>query len=108
MGANGTVHDAGDGCWAYVQRDGSWGWSNAGLIVGDGTSLLVDTLFDLKLTKEMLDAFAAVSASHSQNAAPPRIAIDESCPVRPSRRVCMPVPAVVVTGRLYARGTNLS
>jgi cyclase len=58
MGANGTVHDAGDGCWAYVQRDGSWGWSNAGLIVGDGTSLLVDTLFDLQLTKEMLDAFA--------------------------------------------------
>ena len=58
MGANGSVHDAGDGCWAYVQRDGSWGWSNAGLIVGDGTSLLVDTLFDLTLTKEMLDAFA--------------------------------------------------
>ncbi len=56
--ANGTVHDAGDGCWAYVQRDGSWGWSNAGLIVGDGGSLLVDTLFDLPLTKEMLDAFA--------------------------------------------------
>jgi glyoxylase-like metal-dependent hydrolase (beta-lactamase superfamily II) len=28
------------------------------LIVGDGTSLLVDTLFDLALTKEMLDAFA--------------------------------------------------
>ena len=58
MGANGSVHDAGDGCWAYVQRDGSWGWSNAGLIVGHGTSLLVDTLFDLTLTKEMLDAFA--------------------------------------------------
>ena len=56
MGANGSVHDAGDGCWAYVQRDGSWGWSNAGLIVGDGASLLVDTLFDLPLTAEMLDA----------------------------------------------------
>src|SRR5215211_934146 len=63
MGANGTVHDAGDGCWAYVQRDGSWGWSNAGLIVGDGTSLLVDTLFDLQLTKEMLDAFAGRTAT---------------------------------------------
>jgi cyclase len=57
MGANGTVHEAGDGCWAYVQRDGSWGWSNAGLVVGDGGSLLVDTLFDLKLTSEMLAAF---------------------------------------------------
>jgi cyclase len=57
MAANGTVHEAGDGCWAYVQRDGSWGWSNAGLVVGDGGSLLVDTLFDLPLTREMLDAF---------------------------------------------------
>ncbi len=63
MGANGSVHDAGDGCWAYVQRDGSWGWSNAGLIVGDGTSLLVDTLFDLTLTKEMLDAFTGRTAA---------------------------------------------
>jgi cyclase len=62
MGANGTVHDAGDGCWAYVQRDGSWGWSNAGLIVGDGGSLLVDTLFDLPCTAAMLEAFAGRTA----------------------------------------------
>jgi glyoxylase-like metal-dependent hydrolase (beta-lactamase superfamily II) len=55
---NGAVHEAGDGCWAYVQRDGSWGWSNAGLVVGDGGSLLVDTLFDLPCTAAMLDAFA--------------------------------------------------
>ena len=63
MTANGTVHDAGDGCWAYVQRDGSWGWSNAGLIVGDGGSLLVDTLFDLACTAEMLEAFAGRTSS---------------------------------------------
>ncbi len=42
---------------AYVQSDGSWGWSNAGLVLGDGSSLLVDTLFDLRLTQRMLDAF---------------------------------------------------
>ena len=59
---NGTVHEAGEGCWAYVQRDGSWGWSNAGLIVADGRSLLVDTLFDLVLTAEMLEAFAERTA----------------------------------------------
>lgn len=58
MGTNGAVHEAGDGCWAYVQRDGSWGWSNAGLIVADDQSLLVDTLFDLPLTAAMLEAFA--------------------------------------------------
>jgi glyoxylase-like metal-dependent hydrolase (beta-lactamase superfamily II) len=49
------VHELGDGCVAYLQPDGGWGWSNAGLIVGDGGSLLVDTLFDLRLTAAMLD-----------------------------------------------------
>jgi cyclase len=50
------LHELGDGCFAYLQPDGSWGWSNAGLVVGDGVSLLVDTLFDLRLTAEMLGA----------------------------------------------------
>jgi cyclase len=50
------LHDVGGGCYAYLQPDGSWGWSNAGLIVDGEANLLVDTLFDLKLTREMLDA----------------------------------------------------
>ena len=50
------LHDLGNGCYAYLQPDGSWGWSNAGLVVDDGRSLLVDTLFDLRLTREMLDS----------------------------------------------------
>jgi cyclase len=41
-----------------MQPDGGWGWSNAGLVVGDGASLLVDTLFDLRLTAEMLESMA--------------------------------------------------
>ena len=48
------LHDLGHGCFAYLQPDGSWGWSNAGLIAQGEDSLLVDTLFDLKLTGEML------------------------------------------------------
>ena len=52
-----------DGCLAYVQPDGSWGWSNAGLVVGDGASLLVDTLFDIKLTQQMLDSLAPFTRS---------------------------------------------
>jgi len=56
------LHELGDGCYAYLQPDGSWGWSNAGLIVGDGTSLLVDTLFDLPLTARMLDLMQPISA----------------------------------------------
>ena len=54
-------HDVGDGCHAYVQRDGGWGWSNAGLVVGDGASLLVDTLFDNRLTAAMLQAAEPVT-----------------------------------------------
>src|SRR5438876_10548948 len=50
------LHDLGHGCYAYLQPDGSWGWSNAGLIVDSGESLLVDSLFDLKLTREMLES----------------------------------------------------
>ncbi len=55
MAKDSSFIELGDGCFAYVQHDGSWGWSNAGLVVGDGASLLVDTLFDLRLTAKMLD-----------------------------------------------------
>lgn len=55
MKGSAELHELGDGCLAYIQQDGSWGWSNAGLVVGDGASLLVDTLFDLRLTQQMLD-----------------------------------------------------
>ena len=54
-------HQVGDGCHAWLQPDGGWGWSNAGLVVGDGASLLVDTLFDLKLTQAMLDGLAPLT-----------------------------------------------
>lgn len=58
------LHDLGQGCHAWLQPDGSWGWSNSGLITGSGTSLMVDTLFDLALTREMLDGFGPVVADH--------------------------------------------
>jgi len=48
------LHDLGQGSYAYLQPDGTWGWSNAGLITDGEDSLLVDTLFDLNLTREML------------------------------------------------------
>jgi glyoxylase-like metal-dependent hydrolase (beta-lactamase superfamily II) len=58
------LHEIGDNCFAYLQPDGGWGYSNAGLVVGDGSSLLVDTLFDLKLTAAMLAAMSqAVQAA---------------------------------------------
>ncbi len=50
------LHDLGKHCYAWLAPDGGWGWSNAGLIVDGDRSLLVDTLFDIALTQEMLDA----------------------------------------------------
>lgn len=50
------LHDLGNAVYAYLQPNGSWGWSNAGIIVDGDASLLVDTLYDLTLTGEMLAA----------------------------------------------------
>jgi glyoxylase-like metal-dependent hydrolase (beta-lactamase superfamily II) len=56
----------GGGSYAWLQPDGSWGWSNAGLVTDGEASLLVDTLFDLPLTREMLAAMRdAVPAARS-------------------------------------------
>jgi cyclase len=55
------LHELGDGLFAFLQPDGGWGWSNAGLVVSEAGSLLVDTLFDLRLTREMLEAMAPLT-----------------------------------------------
>jgi glyoxylase-like metal-dependent hydrolase (beta-lactamase superfamily II) len=55
------LHELGNGIYAYLQPDGSWGWSNAGLVTAAGEALLVDTLFDLTLTRQMLDAMRAAA-----------------------------------------------
>jgi glyoxylase-like metal-dependent hydrolase (beta-lactamase superfamily II) len=44
--------------FAYLQPDGGFGLSNAGLVAGKSGALLVDTLFDLPLTRRMLDEIA--------------------------------------------------
>ena len=53
------LHDLGNGGWAWLQPDGGWGWSNAGLIESDGEALLIDTLMGVGLTKDMLAAMRA-------------------------------------------------
>ncbi|RAN34175.1 MBL fold metallo-hydrolase [Hyphomonas pacifica] len=55
------LKDLGNGLYAWLQPDGGWGWSNAGLIVDGDQSLLVDTLFDMRLTRDMLTAMADAS-----------------------------------------------
>jgi len=55
------LHEVGDRVWAWTLPDGGYGWSNAGLVAGDSASLLVDTLFDLALTREMLAAMRPIT-----------------------------------------------
>lgn len=49
------LHDLGAGGWAYLQPDGTWGWSNAGLIESRGETLLVDTLMGVRITVDMIE-----------------------------------------------------
>ena len=61
------LHDLGGGLWAYLQPDGGWGWSNAGLIVDGDRSLLVDTLYDMRLTREMLGRMADATGRRAED-----------------------------------------
>ena len=60
------VVDLGDGLYAYIQGDGSWGWSNSGLITANGESLLIDTLFTGRLTRDMLEAYRRATPAASR------------------------------------------
>src|SRR3954467_14510294 len=51
---NDGLHQVADGVWAWLQPDGGWGLSNAGLVDGGGSSLLVDTQYDLPPPRRML------------------------------------------------------
>lgn len=50
----GGWHNVGADTWAYLQPNGGLGESNAGLIFDGDHAMVVDSLWDLKLTGEML------------------------------------------------------
>ncbi|MGB0871805.1 MAG: MBL fold metallo-hydrolase [Solirubrobacterales bacterium] len=58
-------HEVADSTWAWLQPNGALGESNSGLIVSGEHVLVVDSLWDLKLTQRMLD-----EAREIVNAAP--------------------------------------
>jgi glyoxylase-like metal-dependent hydrolase (beta-lactamase superfamily II) len=65
------LYDLGNQTYAWMVPNGSWGESNTGLIVGEGESLLIDTLWDLKYTQAMLDAMRPV-----MDAAPLKVVVN--------------------------------
>lgn len=55
------LYGLGNQLYAWMVPNGSWGESNAGLIVGEGESMLVDTLWDVKYTRVMLEAMQSIT-----------------------------------------------
>ena len=64
---NKGLSDLGNNIYCYLQPDGGWGWSNAGLIADGDESLIVDTLFDEELTLEMLDSMKSAEPKGMKN-----------------------------------------
>jgi glyoxylase-like metal-dependent hydrolase (beta-lactamase superfamily II) len=64
---NKGLSDLGNHIYCYLQPDGGWGWSNAGLIADGDESLIVDTLFDEDLTLEMLDSMKSAEPKGMKN-----------------------------------------
>src|SRR5579859_4148165 len=63
MAYNEGLHELGNSLYAYLQPDGGWGLSNAGLVCDGEQSLLVDTLFDGQLTERMLTAMRRATSA---------------------------------------------
>jgi len=55
------LYDLSHRVYAWMVPNGSWGESNAGLIVGSGASLLVDTLWEISYTRVMLDSMRSLT-----------------------------------------------
>jgi cyclase len=60
---DGGLQEVAPRTFAWLQPNGDLGESNAGLVVGDGASTLIDTLWDVRLTTRMLDAMAPATAT---------------------------------------------
>lgn len=56
------LYRVGSGSYAWMVPNGSWGENNLGLIDCGGESVLVDTCWDLKLTREVLAAMTPVTS----------------------------------------------
>lgn len=56
------LHDLGDGCHAWLEPPGSWGFANSGVVTGDSDVLVVDTQNDLPMAAALRTAVNEVAA----------------------------------------------
>jgi cyclase len=68
MSTTATVHQLGESVFAYVPHSRGMGFANAGLIASRGEALLVDTLWDVRHTAAMLEAFRARAPARIERA----------------------------------------
>ncbi|MET9285968.1 MBL fold metallo-hydrolase [Nocardia beijingensis] len=61
---HGGLHRVARDCYAYLQPNGGLGESNVGLVVGGGSTVVIDTCWDHDQARRMLDAAAPVLAAN--------------------------------------------
>lgn len=59
----GGLREVAPGIHAWMLPNGSWSENNCGLVVGDGASMLIDTTWDLRFTRRLLDDVRTATAS---------------------------------------------
>jgi cyclase len=52
----GRLEDLGDGCYAWIELPGCWGFANSGVVVNGGGALVVDTQNDMPMARAFRDA----------------------------------------------------
>ncbi|MDD9944114.1 MAG: MBL fold metallo-hydrolase [Myxococcales bacterium] len=65
MSVKTELEEVGEGCFAYLQLPGVWGYSNSGLIRDGDKGLVVDTLYDPRLAAQMLGEYRRIAAGAS-------------------------------------------
>jgi cyclase len=61
-----ALHHLSDDVYAFVQPDGGWCVNNCGVVVGDGTTVLIDTAATQARTRRLRDAVTAVAGRAPQ------------------------------------------
>lgn len=61
-----SVQDLGDGFYAYVQLDGSWGLNNCGIFTGERGVILVDTVFTVARARALASAVKDITSKPVQ------------------------------------------
>jgi cyclase len=63
----GQLEDLGDGCYAWIEAPGCWGFANSGVVVNGGEALVVDTQNDMPMARAFRAAIDSLPGRPSVN-----------------------------------------